>query len=136
MLYLVGKALLKCCVNASYTYRKIYSLFRKSSSDFSFFLPPSRWFHSLPLASVYIIFATSIPKNVPNCSRFYDILPTYYIQFKNVHCSYINLIDSKYSISSLKAFDSSRCHYSQKKEIWIYPLTETIRINKFGVTNT
>ena len=26
------------------------------------------------------------------------------IQFENVHCSYINLIDSKYSISHLKAF--------------------------------
>ena len=36
------------------------------------------------------------------------------IRFENVHCSYINLIDSKYSISSLKAFGSSCCHYSQK----------------------
>ena len=28
----------------------------------------------------------------------------YYIRFENVHCSYINLIDLKYSISSFKAF--------------------------------
>ena len=28
----------------------------------------------------------------------------FYIQFKNVLCYYINLIDSKYSISPLKAF--------------------------------
>ena len=41
------------------------------------------------------------------CSRhffFYNILPTFYIQFENVLCDYINLNDSKYSISPLKAF--------------------------------
>ena len=102
-----------CCVNASYTYCNIYSFFCQSSCNFSFFLPLSRLFHSLPLASIYIIFATSVPKKVPDCSRFYDVLPTYYIRFENVHCSYINLIDSKYSISSLKAFGSSCCHNSQ-----------------------
>ena len=94
----------KCCVNTSYTYHNIYSLFCQSSTDFSFFLPFFRLFHSLPLASIYITFAASVPKNVPDSSRFYDILPTYYIRFENVLCYYINLIDSKYSISSLKAF--------------------------------
>ena len=93
-----------CCVNASYTYHNIYSLFCQSSTDFSVFLLPSRLFHSLPLASIYIIFAASIPRNVPDSSHFYDVLPTYYIWFENVLCSYINLINSKYSISSLKAF--------------------------------
>ena len=38
----------------------------------------------------------------------------FHIRFAIVHCPYINLVDSKYIISSLKAFGSSCCHYSQK----------------------
>ena len=45
-----------CCINTSYKYRNIYSLFRQSSTDFSLFLLPSRSFHSLPLTSISISF--------------------------------------------------------------------------------
>ena len=75
-----------CCLNTSYKYHNIY-------------------FTSA--------FGTIIHKNVPDYSSFYDVLLTYYIQFENVHCSYISLTNSKYRISSLKAFGSSCCHYSQ-----------------------
>ena len=37
-----------------------------------------------------------------------------YVRFKNVHCSYINVIDLKYIISQLKSFGLSCCHYSQR----------------------
>ena len=48
----------------------------------------------------------------------------YYIQFENVHYTYINVIDWKYIISSLKAFGSLCCHYSQNTYPWRrYPAT-------------
>ena len=71
-------------------------------------------FCSLLFATIYIIFWPILPKNVPDYSSLCDILLAYYIQFENVHCHYINLIDSKYSISPLKSFGLLCCHYSQK----------------------
>ena len=40
----------QCCVNASYTNITFILDFVIHSLDFYFFLPPSRLFHSLPLA--------------------------------------------------------------------------------------
>ena len=73
--------------------RNIYSLFRQ----------PLAHFHSLPFTSA---FGLILPKNVPDYSSLCDVLLAYYIQFENVCCYYINLIDSRYSISSLKSFGS------------------------------
>ena len=87
-------------------------MFHQPSTDFSLFLPLSRLFHSLPFTSAFV---TIVPKNVPDYSSFYDVLQTYYIRFENVHCSYINLIVSKNSISSLKAFGSLCCHFHKNK---------------------
>ena len=82
-----------------------------TSLSFCRSLECSTLFRSLPFTSA---FGTILPKNVPDYSSSCDVLLTYYIRFKNFHCCYINLIDLKYSISSLKAFGSSCCHYSQK----------------------
>ena len=46
--------------------------------------------------------------------QYYDVLRAFHIRFEIVLCSYINSVDSKYSISDLKSFGSSCCHYSQK----------------------
>ena len=94
--------------------RNIYSFFVSlllTSPSFCHFLDYSAHFHLLQFTSS---FGLIIPKNVPDYSSLCDILLAYYIGFENVCCYYINLIDSKYSISSLKAFGSSCCHYSQK----------------------
>ena len=109
----------------------IYSLFRQPSADFSLFLLLSRLFRSLPFATIYIIFWPLLPKNVPDYSSLCDSLLAYYIRFENVRCHYINLIDLKYSISPLKSFGLSCCHYSQKwfpnlsqKEVVVNMLTK------------
>ena len=84
--------------------RNIYSFFVSlllTSPSFCHFLDYSAHFHLLQFTSS---FGLIIPKNVPDYSSLCDILLAYYIGFENVCCYYINLIDSKYSISSLKAF--------------------------------
>ena len=101
-----------CCVNASFTNKQVYSLFCQSSTDFSALPFLSRLFRSLPFATfTSSLFGLTYLRLFP---IVLVVLPTCHIQFENVHCSYINMINSKYIISSLKSFGSSCCHYSQK----------------------
>ena len=112
---IVNEMISECCVNAPFAFSYFYSSFRQPSADFSLFLLLSRLFCSLLFATIYIVFWPILPKNVPDYSSLCDVLLAYYIRFENVHYHYINLIDLEYSISPLKSFGLSCCHYSQKE---------------------
>ena len=87
-----------------------------TSASFSHSLDYSTLFLWRKITSLLLLQSTS------ECSRhffFHKALPTLNIQFKNVHCYYINLIDSKYIISPLKAF--VHCVATiHKSTIWKY----------------
>ena len=93
-----------CCVNTSYTNVTFILYFVSHSLDFYSFLPFSKLLHSLPMAYNYITFAPTTYLRMFQTLLFHDVLPMFYIRFKNVLCYYINLIDLKNSISPLKAF--------------------------------
>ena len=80
-----------------------------TSPSFHYLLEYSAHFCSLYITSSFDL---SYLRMFPTILVMWLLL-TCYIRFKNVHCSYINLIDSKYSISPLKSFGLSCCHYSQ-----------------------
>ena len=71
-----------------------------ASTSFSFTLEYSL----LILGADYITFVHTACTKIFLDTSFYMTFTCVDIQFENVHCSYINLIDSKYSISHLKAF--------------------------------
>ena len=81
-----------CSTNWATTTAPIHSL-----------LYASRLFHSFPFNALYIIIILLFLWHL--CMK--------HICFENVHCSYINLIDSKYNYQYFERLHSSSCHYSQ-----------------------
>ena len=89
-------------LNASYTNATFILYFISHCLDFYFFLPPSRFFHSLPMEWDYITFALTA---YLECSRHFFFHDVYLHCISDSRMFIVTiLIDSKYSISPLKAF--------------------------------
>ena len=100
-----------CCVNTSYTNVTFILYFVSHSLDFYSFLPFSKLLHSLPVAYNYITFAPSAYLRMFQTLLFHDVLPIFYIRFKNVLCYYIK------QYQSFESFRSLHCHYSQNYSV-------------------